>query len=165
MTIEISYETNHALELPYEEIIRSVAKECLEFENCPYEPEISVILTDNDSIRQINHQFRQIDRPTDVLSFPLIQYETPSDFSQVEDQFEDCFNPETGELMLGDIILSVEKIKEQAEAYGHSQERELAFLTAHSMLHLFGYDHMEDQERLVMEEKQKEILNRRGYTR
>ena len=67
--------------------------------------------------------------------------------------------------MLGDIVISVDKVEEQAEQYGHSQKRELAFLVAHSMLHLFGYDHMEDEERLVMEQKQREILESRGYTR
>jgi len=74
----------------------------------------------------------------------------PSDFSHVEEAFEDCFNPESGELMLGDIILSVDKIREQAESYGHSQTRELAFLVAHSMLHLCGYDHMEPEEAALM---------------
>ena len=72
---------------------------------------------------------------------------------------EDFFNPESGELILGDIILSVDKIIEQATSYGHSQQRELGFLVAHSMLHLFGYDHMQDEEREVMEEKQRDILN------
>ena len=95
----------------------------------------------------------------------MLEYETPSDFSRAEEEFCDCFNPETGELMLGDIILSVDKIEEQANAYGHSKERELAFLVAHSMLHLCGYDHMEDGERLVMEQKQEEILQRKGYKR
>ena len=78
---------------------------------------------------------------------------------------DDCFHPETGELLLGDIVISVDKVMEQAEKYGHSQTRELAFLVAHSMLHLFGYDHMEDEERLVMEEKQEEILKIGGYCR
>ena len=89
----------------------------------------------------------------------------PSDFSHVEEAFEDCFNPESGELMLGDIILSVDKIREQAESYGHSQTRELAFLVAHSMLHLCGYDHEEECEREEMERKQREILELRGYKR
>ncbi len=78
---------------------------------------------------------------------------------------EDYFNPETGELMLGDIVISVDKVEEQAEKYGHSQTRELAFLVAHSMLHLCGYDHMEDGERAVMEQRQADILETRGYVR
>lgn len=95
----------------------------------------------------------------------MIEYEKESDFSHVEDSVEDYFNPESGELILGDIIISVEKVIEQAEKYGHSRERELAFLIAHSMLHLCGYDHMVDEERVIMETKQREILEGAGYTR
>jgi probable rRNA maturation factor len=83
----------------------------------------------------------------------------------VEDDVEDYFNPDTGELMLGDIVISVEKVIEQAEKYGHSEERELAFLVAHSMLHLCGYDHMDDEERERMEQRQREILDEAGYHR
>ena len=137
----------------------------MDYEGSPDEAEVSVVLTDNPSIQEINRDYRQIDRPTDVLSFPMVDYERPADFCGLEEQAEDYFNPETGELMLGDIIVSVDKVEEQAEKYGHSQARELAFLVAHSMLHLFGYDHMEEEERLVMERKQAEILERRGYRR
>ena len=147
MTINIDCETEDKLELPYEEIIRNVVLSSLEYENCPYEAEVNVVLTDNEEIHKLNLEYRGIDRPTDVLSFPMLEYDTPSDFSHVEEDYEDCFNPETGELMLGDIILSVDKVREQAESYGHSETRELAFLVAHSMLHLCGYDHMEDGER------------------
>ena len=165
MTIEIEYEAEKKLDLPYEKIIRDVIEEAMDYEGCPYEAEVSVVLTDNPSIQEINRNYRQIDRPTDVLSFPMVDYERPADFCGLEEQAEDYFNPETGELMLGDIIVSVDKVEEQAEKYGHSQARELAFLVAHSMLHLFGYDHMEEEERLVMERKQAEILERRGYRR
>lgn len=165
MTIEIEYEAEKKLDLPWETIIRDVIEEAMDYEGCPYEAEVSVILTDNEAIREINRDYRQIDRPTDVLSFPMVDYEQPADFDGLEDRVEDYFNPETGELMLGDIIVSVDKVEEQAEKYGHSQARELAFLVAHSMLHLFGYDHMEEEERLVMEKKQAEILERRGYRR
>ena len=165
MTVTIEYEAEKKLDLPYEEIIENVVNESLDYEKCPYEAEVNVILTDNEAIQSINQEYRQIDAPTDVLSFPLVDYETPADFDHVEDAVEDYFNPEAGELMLGDIVISVDKVEEQAEKYGHSQARELAFLVAHSMLHLCGYDHMEDGERLVMETRQKEILERRGYTR
>ncbi len=165
MTISIEYEAEKKLELPYETIIRDVVEASLDYEKCPYEAEVNVILTDNEAIREINRDHRQIDSATDVLSFPLVDYETPSDFDHVEDFVEDYFNPETGELMLGDIVISVDKVEEQAEKYGHSQTRELAFLVAHSMLHLCGYDHMEEEERLVMEERQRAILETRGYTR
>ena len=165
MTIEIEYEAEKKLDLPYEKIIRDVIEEAMDYEGCPYEAEVSVVLTDNPSIQEINRDYRQIDRPTDVLSFPMVDYERPADFCGLEEQAEDYFNPETGELMLGDIIVSVDKVEEQAEKYGQSQARALAFLVAHSMLHLFGYDHMEEEERLVMERKQAEILERRGYRR
>ncbi|HJB06675.1 MAG TPA: rRNA maturation RNase YbeY [Candidatus Enterocloster faecavium] len=165
MTVTVEYETEDRLKLPEKQIIEAVVTEALDYENCPYEAEVNVLLTDNPSIQEINREQRQIDAPTDVLSFPMIDYESPSDFSHVEEAAEDYFNPETGELLLGDIVISVDKVREQAEKYGHSQTRELAFLTAHSMLHLFGYDHMEDEERLVMERKQEEILKRLGYTR
>ena len=165
MTITIEYEAEKQLDLPYEEIIRDVVNESLDYEECPYEAEVNVSLTDNQAIQEINREHRQIDAPTDVLSFPMVDYEAPSDFDHVEDAVEDYFNPETGELMLGDIVISVDKVEEQAEKYGHSQTRELAFLVAHSMLHLCGYDHMEEEERLLMEARQNEILERRGYTR
>lgn len=165
MTIEIEYEAPTKLELPYEEIIRKVILEAMDYADCPYEAEVSVLLTDNEGIREINRDNRSIDSPTDVLSFPMADYEAPCEFERLEETSEDYFNPETGELMLGDIVLSVDKIAEQADKYGHTQERELAFLVAHSMLHLFGYDHMDDAERLVMEEKQEEILGRLGITR
>lgn len=159
MTIEIEYESKIPLELPYEEIIKSVVEAAVEYERCPYEAEVSVTLTDNEGIREINRNYRGIDAPTDVLSFPMIFYEAPGDFSQVEDDALENFNPESGELLLGDIIISVEKLKEQAESFGHSEKRELAFLTAHSMFHLFGYDHMVEDERAVMEDRQRELLD------
>lgn len=165
MTLQIEYEAEEELDLPYEEIVNTVVLACLDFEKCPYEAEINVIFTDNEGIHAINRDYRQIDAPTDVLSFPLVDYERPADFDHVEEAAEDYFNPETGELMLGDIILSVDKITEQADAYGHSRERELAFLVAHSMLHLMGYDHMEEEERHIMEKKQADILEGLGITR
>ena len=165
MTISIEYEAEKKLDLPYEEIINDIVLASLDYEECPYEAEVNVILTDNDAIQEINREHRCIDAPTDVISFPMVDYKVPSDFDHVEDAVEDYFNPETGELILGDIVISVDKVEEQADKYGHSQTRELAFLVAHSMLHLCGYDHMEDGEREQMEERQKKILETRGYTR
>lgn len=164
MTINIEYETEQKLELPYEEIIKEIVEAALDYEDCPYEAEVSVVLTDDEEIQKINKEFRQIDSATDVLSFPMGDFETPSDFERLEECSEDYFNPETGELLLGDIVISVDKVIEQARKYGHSEKRELAFLVAHSMLHLCGYDHMEE-ERKVMEQKQEEILNSKGYMR
>ena len=165
MTISIEYEAEKKLDISWEEIIRQVVEGTLDYEGCPYETEVNVVLTDNEGIKEVNQEYRNVDGPTDVLSFPMLEYDSPSDFEGVEEQFADCFNPETGELMLGDIMISVDKVTEQAEKYGHSKERELAFLTAHSMLHLCGYDHMEEEERLYMEQKQREILEGIGYRR
>lgn len=165
MTINIEYETEKKLDIPYESIIRDIIPAALDYEECPYEAEVNVILTDNAAIQEINREQRGIDAPTDVLSFPMVDFEEESNFDHVEDYVEDYFNPETGELMLGDIVISVEKVMEQSENYGHSLERELAFLIAHSMLHLCGYDHMEEEEREVMEQKQREILAQEGYHR
>lgn len=165
MTINIEYETKIELNLPYEEIIQSVVNEAIDYEKCPYEAEVNVILTDDNEIHNINKEYREIDSPTDVLSFPMVDYEKPSDFDGIEDRTEDYFNPETGELMLGDIVISVEKVIVQAEQYGHSPKRELAFLTAHSMMHLFGYDHMVPDEAAIMEAKQNEVLNKLNIVR
>lgn len=167
MTYEIEYEASLKLDVPYEEIIKSVIGQAMDQEDCPYEAEVSVTLTDNAGIREINREFRGIDSETDVLSFPMVQYPAPADFELLEDDslICECFNPETGELLLGDIIISVEKVLEQAEKYGHSVTRELAFLVAHSMLHLFGYDHMEEEERLLMEGRQSMLLDELGITR
>lgn len=165
MTIAIEYETEIELNLPYEDIIHSVINEATDYENCPYEIEVNVILTDNEEIHQINKEYRNVDSATDVLSFPFLEYDKPSDFDGIEDNPEDYFNPESGELILGDIIISVEKVMQQADLYGHSTKRELAFLVAHSMLHLFGYDHMEDDEAHIMESKQNDILNKLNILR
>lgn len=165
MTLNFEYETEIALNLDYEDIITKVVNTSLDMEECPYEVELNIILTDNNEIQQINREHRTIDSPTDVLSFPMVDYDSPSDFSKLEENADSYFHPETGELLLGDIIISVEKVMEQAEEFGHTIERELAFLTAHSMMHLFGYDHMEDEERLVMEERQEKVLKILGINR
>ena len=165
MTINIEYEAEKCPCPAWEIIVRDVILAALDYEGCPYEAEVSVVLTGDEEIRRINREFRDTDRATDVLSFPMGDYGTPSDFERLEEQAEDYFNPETGELLLGDIIISMDKVEEQAAKYGHSAERELAFLTAHSMLHLCGYDHMEEEERLETEKRQAAILERKGYTR
>ena len=123
------------------------------------------MLTGNAEIQEANRNFRDIDRSTDVLSFPMVDYNSPTDFSLVDESPECYLNPETDELVLGDIMISVDKVYEQAEEYGHSRKREFAFLIAHSMLHLLGYDHMEDEERVVMETKQEAVLEALGITR
>lgn len=164
MTIEISYESEKKLDIPYEEIVNKMVVSALDFENCPYEAEVSVTFVDDEEIRKINSEYRGIDKSTDVLSFPFNEFEIPGNFDDIEESV-DAFNPETGELLLGDIILSTDHIVEQAIEYGHSETRELAFLVVHSMLHLMGYDHMADEDRAVMEERQRKILELEGISR
>lgn len=166
MNLVIEKETDDSFDFDYEEAAKSIIDQALDYLNCPYEVQLNLTLTDNEGIHAINKEYRQIDRPTDVLSFPLVDYPEPNVFpDSIEDNAEDYFDLDTGELMLGDIIISVEKCKEQAKEYGHSELREYSFLIVHSMLHLFGYDHIEDDERAVMEEKQREILDKAGITR
>lgn len=167
MTLTIEKETTYKineLEAEYNDLLESVVNAAIDYVGCPYEIELNILLTDNENIHKLNSEFRNIDSATDVLSFPMISYDEPADFSGCETE-EDCFNPETGELVLGDIVISLEKAQEQAEKYGHSAKREVAFLTAHSMLHLFGYDHMTESEATEMENRQEEILRILGINR
>ena len=158
MTINIINEVQAKFQFHYKKLAEKVIQCSVEMENFPYDPEVNLTISDNIRIQEINREFRGIDRATDVLSFPMIEYASPADFSGIEQQY-DTVNPDTGEVMLGDIVLSADRIKTQAEEYGHSQKREFAFLIVHSMLHLFGYDHMEPEEASVMETHQKMILD------
>ena len=115
--------------------------------------EVSVTLTDNVYIHTLNQQYRGIDRPTDVLSFALNESDEP----EVAD------GPDVN--VLGDLIISVERAKEQAADYGHSVKREIAFLTVHGMLHLLGYDHMEEEDRIEMENEQRYVMEQLGISR
>ena len=164
MRIYLENEGDLELDLNYQEVAQRVGDAGLDYEQCPYESEVELLLTMDEEIREMNREFRDIDRATDVLSFPMIAYESPADFAFLEED-ESFFDPDTGELMLGNIVISKQKVVEQAEEYGHTVEREYAFLIAHSMLHLLGYDHMEEEERAVMEKKQREILDGLGITR
>jgi len=149
----------------YQELAERVISFCLDYVSFPYEAEVNLTLTDNEGIHVINKEYRDIDRPTDVLSFPMLSYDVPGDFCFLDNEDNNDFNPDTGEALLGDIIISVDKVFEQAESYGHSVEREYAFLITHSMLHLFGYDHMNEEEAKVMESKQKDILTQMNILR
>lgn len=165
MTILVEKEGEFDLSFNEEDLIKKVVQSSLIYENCPYEVELNVVLTNNEEIRLLNMEFRGIDKETDVLSFPAIDFDSPSNFSLVEENPMNYFNPENDELILGDIVVSLEKVIEQAEIYGHRKERELAFLIVHSMLHLLGYDHIDDDDRMVMEKKQEEILEYLGIVR
>lgn len=164
MRIFLENEGELELGLDYLKLAEEVSEAVLDYEKCPYESQIELLLTDNEEIQRINHEFREIDRPTDVLSFPMVDFVVPAEYDFLEED-DSCFDPETGELMLGNIVISKEKVVSQAEEYGHSVKREYAFLIAHSMLHLLGYDHMEEEEREEMESRQREILKQLGIER
>lgn len=165
MTFFVENETPVIFEFNVEEIVEKIALQILDTESCEYEAQVNVLLTDNEGIHQYNKEYRGIDRPTDVLSFPNVDFEEEGIFDISEDREADYFDPDSGELILGDIIISVDKVFEQAENFGHSVMREFAFLVAHSMLHLCGYDHMEPDEAKVMEDKQEAALQALGITR
>ena len=166
MTININKEVKEDFSFDYEELITAVVNEAVDYVKCPYECFLEIDIVYNNDIKELNREFRGIDNPTDVLSFPLLEYEEPGNFEFLEDSEEYLyFEPETGELVLGNIVLSYDKILSQAEEYGHEIKREMAFLVAHSMLHLFGYDLMEDNERAVMEKMQEEILQKLNISR
>lgn len=164
MTVNIDYETEKELGIDYAALANQVADKVLTMENCPYDVQINLVLTDNEEIKRVNTEFRNIQAPTDVLSFPMIPFETPGDYEIVEED-ESYFDLDTDELLLGDIMISVDKVFAQAEEYGHSVKREFSFLIAHSMLHLLGYDHMTPEEAAVMEKKQADALEELGITR
>lgn len=148
--IEINY--NAIDKLPEEEdLIQKVVQKVLEEENVQEDVDVYITLTNNEEIHKINKEYREVDRPTDVLSFPMYDRE---EVYQLKKDFES----DEVEKILGDIIVSVEKVKEQAEEYGHSFERELAYLVTHGCLHLLGYDHMIEEEQKVMRKREEEIL-------
>ena len=186
MTLIFENETDRILEgFDPESTAQEVCEAALEEVGCPFEAQVNVTLTDSEAIQRMNREFRGIDSPTDVLSFPVLEFAAPGDFSQLlalieaEEQGEeqetpaddllndpdDCFDPDTGELQLGDVVINVDRVYSQAREYGHSLMREYAFLIVHSMLHLTGFDHMTEQERVQMEELQEKILRAQGITR
>ena len=142
------------------DLVRSAVKAALEYMDFPLKSEVSVMFTDDEEIHELNRLHRGVDRPTDVLSFPLFEYDENGDI--IEDDLD--FNP-NGEMILGDIVISLETASRQAQEYGHSFEREIGFLTVHSMLHLFGYDHMTPEDEEEMFGYQREILERMGLER
>ncbi|MGN0438978.1 MAG: rRNA maturation RNase YbeY [Lachnospiraceae bacterium] len=165
MTLILENETEIDLGIDYEKIGYDVIDAVLNYVDCPYECVVNILLTDNEGIHRTNKEMRNVDQATDVLSFPGIPFETEGDFSIVESNTASYFDSESGELLLGDILISLEKVKEQALSYNHSVKREYAFLIAHSMLHLSGYDHIKEDERGRMEQLQDDILNQIGLSR
>ena len=166
MTFFVECETDIVLKgIDYEAVLKETAAETLRHLNCPCEASVSLTLTDSINIHELNRQFRNVDAPTDVLSFPMLDFATPADFSGIDEEDPDCFDPETGELNLGDIVINLERVIQQAADYGHSERREFAFLIVHSMLHLLGFDHETPPEEKEMFSLQEEILNTLGYVR
>ena len=141
MTIDFEQEGAADLGLDLYEIAEEVISCALDYMGCPYEAQVGLLITDNEEIHRINKEQRGIDSATDVLSFPMTQYEVPGDFDFLEDEGIDCFEPDTGELMLGDIVISADKV------------------------HLIGYDHMTPEEAAQMEALQEEILEKLNITR
>ncbi len=158
MSILFSLETDVEFDFDYEKLIEEVVEECLDFVKCPYESEINITFVDDNEMKNINLNYRETNKTTDVLSFPLVSYKEAGNFDFLENSSLDNFNPESGELLLGDIVISTNRVIYQAKEYGHSLKRELAFLVAHSMFHLFGYDHMDETESKIMEQKQEAVL-------
>ena len=166
MTFYVENEVDADFGFDIEELAKSVADTVLDMEGCSADIEVGLTITDSEGIHELNKEFRGIDSPTDVLSFPNVSYENAGDFSVLlGEQLVDLLDPDTGKIMFGDIVINEDRVRSQAEDYGHSVKREFAFLVAHSMLHLCGYDHMEEEEAKVMEKKQEDVLGKLGITR
>ena len=145
--------TDEKLTEEQEKVMKNAVATVLECENKLFDCEISVVITNNEGIREINRDYRNIDSPTDVLSFPQYEFESPSVFLSEPSQ----------PIMLGDIVISKERIIVQAEEIGHSFENELTYLTIHSVLHLLGYDHMTDEDKKIMRAREKHIVRKIKY--
>lgn len=165
MTFYVENETEERFDFDEAETAEAVCRAVLEEERCPFEAQVTLVITDNEGIRQVNRESRGIDRETDVLSFPNVDFEREGEFRIDREREADYFDPDSGELILGDIMISADRVRHQALEYGHSFRREFAFLVAHSMFHLCGYDHEEEPDAEVMERKQEEVLNRLGISR
>ena len=147
-----------------DEFVNKITEVCnlaLKEENMDIPYQISLLFVDNSEIKEINNETRNIDRETDVLSFPMLDFEEGKVYKDiyVDFEFDETFK-DGEELILGDMVLSLEKALEQSEEYGHSYEREVSYLVVHSILHLLGYDHMVDEDKVKMRAREEEILNK-----
>ena len=165
MTFCVENETDIRFDFDEKLLVSEVASHTLSKVECPFEVEVNVLITDSKGIQAYNQEFRGIDKETDVLSFPAVDYIEPADFSVASANDAEYFNPDTDELVLGDIVLCADRVFSQAEEYGHTVKREFAFLIAHSMLHLVGYDHMTKDEEEEMFSLQEKILEELGIVR
>ena len=150
--LDISWEIDEEKRL--ENMIIETAKTALELEGAKCDVDLSVVVTDNENIREINNEQRNIDRATDVLSFPGYEKDEWNELKKNEEL-----------VYIGDIVISKEKVEEQAKEYGHSFEREFCYLVAHGMLHLMGYDHMVDSDKVIMRGKEEEIMKKLNLER
>jgi len=150
-----------SVEKDLEENIKEIIDYALKEEQVLIPYEVSLIFVDNEAIREINSDTRGIDRATDVLSFPMLDYDEKKVFKEcyLEHEFS-IIDLIEGNLVLGDIVLSLERAKEQSEEFGHSFIREVCYLVTHSILHLLGYDHMEDDDKVIMRAREEEILSK-----
>lgn len=163
LTIEKEYDID--LGFSYDDVAEKVISYVISKFDIPFEFCLSLFLVNNEEIKEINNTHRGIDSATDVLSFPSIEYEIAGQLPDVMAHKEYYFNPEDDSLYLGDIIVSLDKVVEQAKEYGHSEYREFSFLLTHSCLHLMGYDHMTKEEEIEMFSLQKTILDELEITR
>lgn len=147
------------------EDVEKVIKACLATEEVPYEAEISLTVVDKEEIQEINREYREIDKATDVLSFPQIEPKLNGVIEWNTLDESAMMNYDTNHILLGDIVLCYEVAGEQAASYGHSLKREICFLVAHSMFHLLGYDHMNEEDEKLMISKQNEVLLNLGIER
>jgi len=142
-------------QFPYEQLLVRCIETALDQQQVDFDCEVNVLITDDEGIRQINAETREIDSPTDVLSFPMFYFRpgVPSESEELEE------DPETGLVPLGDMVISYQRAVAQAEEFGHSTERELGYLCVHSVLHLLGYDHMDEgEEKRQMREREETIM-------
>ncbi len=142
----------------FEEIIKKVVEQCFKEENLENSKlNISITLTTPENIKKINNEYRNVDNETDVLSFPIFEKEE-LDNKILKKEFEH-------EDILGDIVISIKRVEEQAKEYGHSFERELSYMVVHGFYHLMGYDHIKEEDKLVMRSKEEKVLTKLGITR
>ncbi|OOM06703.1 rRNA maturation RNase YbeY [Clostridium saccharobutylicum] len=164
------YVDNRQEKIEVSEILIENLKKVIEFtlmeEEVDVECEVSLLFVDNEEIREINNETRSIDRETDVLSFPMLEYQDKKVFKQLYKNYEFSQSDFDGnELVLGDIVLSLEKALEQSKEFNHLYEREASYLVVHSVLHLLGYDHMEEEDKVIMRSREEEILNKLNIIR
>lgn len=143
------------------ELIKKVFEEVRKEFSLPQNVYVELTVADGETIREVNKEYRNVDRVTDVLSFPALEVTLPFDIND----YPDDIDMSTGELMLGEIMLCYDKAVEQSKEYGHSIERESAYLVLHGLLHLMGFDHIEDDDKAIMREEEEKILNKLGITR